>query len=55
MLRKRQHLVFVTEKKEANLVWTRFCDYESSKLSSKFYEEKCSPGPIHEEDHENDQ
>lgn len=37
MLRKRQHLVFVNDKKEANLVWTRFCDYESSKLASKFY------------------
>jgi len=27
MIRKRPHLVFVNDKKEANLVWTRFCDY----------------------------
>ena len=40
MLRKRGQIDFVKEKKDANFVWTSFCDYQISKLSSKFTEEK---------------
>lgn len=47
MLRKRSHIVFVNEKKDANLVWTRFCDYESSKLTSKFTEDKSTINTQH--------
>lgn len=50
MLRKRPHLKFVNDKKQANLVWTRFCDYESSKLTSKFSQEKSTISTLHNED-----
>lgn len=35
ILRKRPQLNFVTDKKSANFVWTRFCDHEVSKCGSK--------------------
>jgi hypothetical protein len=38
IFRKRPRICFISNKEDAHIVWTRFCDYEISKLSSKFRE-----------------
>lgn len=38
ILRKRPQLNFVPDKKNAHFVWTRFCDHEVSKFTSKIKE-----------------
>lgn len=36
IFRKRPQITFTNDKNEANIIWTRFCDYDHSNSYSKF-------------------
>lgn len=38
LMRRRVNLKIITSKKDANIVWTQFCDWEQANLGSVFVE-----------------
>lgn len=43
LIRRRNNLKIISSKKDANIVWTQFCDWEQANMTSNFVEADRHP------------